>query len=524
MFGILEWFKAKNKLKRWMLLIAVGIVGVCFGIAKILVMKEISFEEVGIVALMFVVGFVFLILGLVFINKRTLEILVEATDDRMQNKKNVNINHLIFNKKVYDEGPKIVAIGGGTGLNTVLSGLKNYTSNITAIATVSDYGEEQTIYRKSLNIKPIDDITGSIVSLSNNDKVVDRLFNHKFQKGSLKGFQFSDIYFAAMQEICSSFEISITKNNEVINMVGKVVPVTLDEMEIQAELENGYVIKEKTKIQEMVTEKFTKINRIKLSPSNIKVAPGVIEAIKEADCIIIGPGSLYTNVIPNLLVNGVAKAIKESSAIKVYVSNIMTEPGQTDDYSVSDHLKAIIDHCGTGIVDYCIYDTGEIIPEIVKQYNLEGQDLVIPDIQKIKGIKFLQRDLATVAQKYIRHDPALVANSVIELICDDLKYQDKQNDPQYMMLNNKLREDKRIEKVKKNMAKKAKKKKQEPVLKSKSKFSTKYSARIASIKEADLKVKKPKVKKVREERRRKTSQQIREEMIKMREQQEKRGN
>ena len=442
----------------------------------------------------------------------------------MQDDKGVNIKSLIFNKKVYDEGPKIVAIGGGSGLNTVLEGLKNYTRNITAIATVSDYGEEQTVSRKSLNIKPIDDITGSIVSLSNNDKVVEKLFNHKFEEGALKGYQFGDIYFSAMQDICNSFETSITKNNEVINMVGKVIPVTLDEIEIQAELENGYIIKEKSKIQEMVTEKFTKINRIKLNPSNIKVAPGVIEAIQDADCIIIGPGSLYTNVIPNLLVNGVSKAIKESKAIKVYVSNIMTEPGQTDDYSVSDHLKAIIAHCGIGIVDYCIYDTGEVIPEIVKHYNLEGQDLVIPDIQKVKGIKFLQRDLATVTQKYIRHDPTLVANSVIELICDDLKYQDKQNDPQYMMLNNKLKQDKRIEKVKKNMVKKSKKNKKEPILKSKSKFSSKYSDRIASIKEADLKAKKAKTKKVKDDKikRKKTSQQIREEMIKMREESEKR--
>ena len=130
-----------------------------------------------------------------------------------------------------------------------------------------------------------------------------------------------------------------------------------------------------------------------------------------------------------------AKAIKESTAIKVYISNIMTEPGQTDNYSVSDHLNAIIEHCGKGIVDYCIYDTGEIIPEFIKKYNLEGQDLVEQDIEKVKGIKFLQRNLSMISDEHIRHDPNLVASSIIELICDDLKYQDKQNDPQYLMLN-----------------------------------------------------------------------------------------
>ena len=302
-------------------------------------------------------------------------------------------------------------------------------------------------------------------------------------------------------------------------------------MNITAELANGYIIKEKSKIPEIVSDKITKINRIFLNPSNCRPAPGVVEAIKNADCIIIGPGSLYTNVIPNLLVNGVTKEIKESMAIKVYVSNIMTEPGQTDNYTVSDHLNAIIEHCGNGVVDYCIYDTGEIIPEFIKKYNLEGQDLVDQDIEKVKGIKFLQRNLSMIKDEKIRHDPNLVAQSIIELICDDLKYQDKQNDPQYLMLNTKLREEKRINKIKKNMEKKAKKevkgkKTKKDDKKSKSKFSNKYSERIASIREADEKArrkneksekKKISVKKssarVKKERT-KNPQEIREEMLK----------
>ena len=168
----------------------------------------------------------------------------------------------------------------------------------------------------------------------------------------------------------------------------------------------------------------------------------------------------------------------------------MTEPGQTDNYSVSDHLNAIIEHCGNGVIDYCIYDTGEIVPEFIKKYNLEGQDLVEQDIEKIKGIKFLQRNLSMIVDGYIRHDPSLVASSIIELICDDLKYQDKQNDPQFLMLNTKLREETRINKIKKSMKKKEKsgknsKKANDKRLKSK--FSSKYSDRIASIRQADEK-------------------------------------
>ena len=493
MKGFMHWFKSSNKMKRWIFLILVGILLACYGLAEILVMKEISFQEVGKVIIIFVLGFIAIVLGLIFLNKRTLEVLIESTDERMENKKNVNIKSLIFNKTVYDKGPNIVVIGGGTGLNTVLTGLKNYTNNLTAIVAVSDYGEAISNSRKELEMLPLGDIKDSIVSLASKEEQIEKLMNYEFKTGKLKGLNFSDIYFSAMKNITGNFEDSIIKSNEIFNMVGKVMPVTLDEMKIVAELANGYIVEEKARIPEVVSDKITKISRIMLNPSNCRPAPGVVDAIKNADCIIIGPGSLYTNVIPNLLVNGVAKAIKESTAIKVYVSNIMTEPGQTDNYSVTDHINAIIEHCGTGIIDYCIYDTGEIIPEFIKKYNLEGQDLVEQDVDKIKGIKFLQRNLSMISNDLIRHDPSLVAASIIELICDDLKYQDKQNDPQYLMLNTKLREEKRINKIKKKMAKKEKKQlegksgKKEKERKSKSKFSNKYSDRIQSIREADEK-------------------------------------
>ena len=495
MKGFMHWFKSSTKMKRWIFLILVGIILACYGIAEILVLKEVSFQEVGKIIVIFVVGFLAIVIGLIYINKRTLELLVESTDNRMENRKNVNIKSLIFNKKVYEQGPNIVVIGGGTGLNTVLAGLKKYTDNLTAIVTVSDYGEEASTSRKELGTKPLDDIRDSIVSLENEEGELDKLFNYKFKDGKLKGLSFSDIYFLAMSKVNGDFTDSIMKSNEVLNITGRVIPVTLDEMNITAELENGYVVKEKSRLAEVVYDKVTKINRIYLNPSNCRPASGVLEAIEKADCIIIGPGSLYTNVIPNLLVNNVARAIKESVAIKIYISNIMTEPGQTDNYTVSDHINAILEHCGKGIVDYCIYDTGEIVPEIIKKYNKDGQDLVEQDIDKIKGIKFLQRNLATVTDGYIRHDPNLVASSIIELICDDLKYQDKQNDPQYMMLSNKLREDKRIQKIQKKMEKKEKKNIKSPskakeTKRGKSKFSSKYSERIASIKEADEKTKK----------------------------------
>lgn len=235
-------------------------------------------------------GFVLIVWGLVSLNKRTLEVFIESTDDRLENAKNININNLIFNKNVFEQGPKIVVIGGGTALNTVLSGIKEYTSNVTAIATVSAYGEEPSESRKQLGIEPIDDIKNSFAALSSSEgDSLYKLLNYKFSKGPLRGYEFSDIYFTAMKDIQKEFGETILTSNEIFGTVGKVIPVTQEEIDIIAELENGYVIHEKKKIQEMVSEKFTKINRITIKPTSARPTPGVLEVIKDADAIIIGP-------------------------------------------------------------------------------------------------------------------------------------------------------------------------------------------------------------------------------------------
>ena len=502
MKGIFHWFKSSSRMKRWIFIILVGIMLTCYGIAKILVQKEMQFSEAGKIILIFVIGFIFIVIGLISLNKRNMELFIEVTDDRLKNGKKVNMQSLIFNKTIYDKGPKVVVIGGGAGLNTVISGMKRYTENITAIVAVSEYGKLPSDSRKILRTSlPFEEVKDSIVSLSTdkNDEL-GRLLNHEMKNENLRSLKFSDIYFTAMKEIYYNDTESIEKSNKIFNIIGNVMPVTSEEMKICAELDNGYVVEEKDKIPEIVNEKMTKINRVFLKPTNCKPAKGVIEAIKEADSIIIGPGSLYTNVIPNLLVTGVSKAIKESKAIKIYVSNIMTEPGQTDYYSVSDHVKAIMEHCGEGIIDYCIYDTGEIIPEYIKMYNREGSDLVEQkvDTEELRKIKVMKKNISTIVDGKIRHDGNLIAESVIKLICNDYKYQDKENDPEYVMLNAKLKSDKRINKLKKEKAKldkKAMKKKKsgkninEAGTKRKSKFSNKYSERIKSIQESDKKFK-----------------------------------
>ena len=416
--------------------------------------------------------------------------LVEESDTRNIEDKG-KMNSLIFNKKVYNQGPKVVVIGGGAGLNTVLRGLKNYTDNITAIVTVSDYGLNNGKTEEEMNLAALEDIEQSIIALSTNENEMNQLINLTMTDNAYKGKKFGDIYLTAMKEAVGDFPTSIREVQKILNMTGKVIPVTYDRIKICAELEDGTVVECKDKIPEMVSQKLSRITRVFISPTNIRVAPGVIEAIKEADSIVIGPGSLYTNVIPNLLVPGVSKAIREARGFKVYVSNIMTEDGQTDDYTLYDHIKAIIDHAGKGIIDYCIYDTGEIVPEYIRQYNKEGSDLVEQDISKVKeeGIKLIQRSLSTIENGRIRHNADAIATSIIQLICDELKFRDMQNDTQYIMLDSRIKDTKKKLKKEKNKNKPPKDKNNKKNRHSGSKFLNKYNERITSIRQSENKQK-----------------------------------
>lgn len=509
MKGIMHWLKSSSKMKRWMFLILIGIILTCYGISDILVQKEMQFSEAGKVVVIFAIGFVCIVIGLIMLNKRNMELFIEATDDRMKNKKNVNVNSLIFDRTIYEKGPKVVVIGGGAGLNTVLTGMKRYTNNITAIVAVSEYGKEQTLSRRRLQTAlPLEDIKDSIVALAPERKEdIGRLMNHEMINPELRGLKFSDIYFTAMKEVFRNDVKAIEKSNSIFNITGKILPVTNTEMNICAELENGYVVENKDMIPQVVSDNMTRINRVYIQPSNCKPAEGVLEAIREADSIIIGPGSLYTNIIPNLLVKGVTKAIRESKAFKIYVSNLMTEPGQTYNYSLSDHISAINAHAGGPIIDYCIYDTSEIVPEYIRKYNMQGYELIEQDIQKVKnlGVKVMQRNIATVQDEYIRHDPDAVAQAIIELVCEDLKFKDKQNDMKYMLLNDRLKSSKKHNKrIKRNREKKNKKQ-----LQGKSKFFEKYQDRISSIQESDIKLKeKEKLNKMQEKLRKKQQAKI----------------
>lgn len=453
----LRWLKRNFGVGFWLVVAIIGMLLACYGFAQVLVLERLEIMDIVKIAGTFVAGFVFFILGLSFMQKKLLsaKVTYERTEQKSTDSK--------------DKGPKIVVIGGGAGLARVLRGLKNYTNNLTAIVTVSTYGNDN-------KRKPTDDMRNSLIALAKNEAEMQRLLNCE-----MGNTRFGDIYLSVIEKANKDLAMGIEKSNDILMITGRVLPVTLDEMKICVELEDGTVIENREKIAEITSEKATKINRVYINPTNCRVAPKVIEAIQEADAIVLGPGELYTGVIPNLLIRNVAKTIRESKAFKIYVSNIMTEPGHTDDYALSDHINAIIDHAGKDVINYCICDNGDIVPEIIRKYIKTGSNLVELDKQNVKGIKIIRADVSCVEGEYIRHDSDLIARSIIDLIVNELKFKDKQKNEQFVMLNQKLKETK--QKVKERRKQTVKKRK--PRYKLKSKFSNKYKDRIMSIKESD---------------------------------------
>lgn len=503
MKSFFEWFKSSTKVKRWIFLIVLGIALTCYGFTKVLVRDKMEFSDLWSIIGTFVVGFLFIIIGIIFIQKRNLEILVEANDTMPTNgkKKSANIKSLIFNKKIYEEGPKIVVIGGGTGISAVIEGLKKYTSNITVVLPMAD-SKEITHAKENLELLPLEEIKSAIVSMADKEELMEKLIYWDFKHSGLEGINFGDLYMFAMNEIYDNPAIAIQKCTEVLNITGKVIPVTLDETTVCAELKNGNIIEGKDKIVPEVLSKVDEIKRVFLSPGNCRPAEGVLEAIANAEAIIVGPGSLYTNIIPTLIVKNMVKAIKDSKAMKIYISNLMTKPGETDNYTLSEHLNALKEHCGTNIFDYCLADTGEIVPEYIRKYNKDGADVVETDTSKItsKGPRVIQKNMSYIKDGKIRHNPNAMAINIINLICNELVFKDKKHETEYILLEKVLKEQKKQErKRQKIMKKNGGKLPEKKAPKMKSKFSAKYKDRIEymqdSVSKKEKKTKKDKVKK-----------------------------
>lgn len=313
---------------------------------------------------------------------------------------------------------KVVVIGGGTGLSTMLRGLKQYTSHITAIVTVGDDGGGSGKLREDLGMLPPGDIRNCILALADTEPLMEDLLQYRFTEGSLKGQCFGNLFLAAMAGISENFEDAVQKMSSVLAVKGKVLPVTLDDMKLIAELENGEIIEGESKIPSEVIVRKTRIKKIAIKPIDAKPLEEAIKAINNADVIIMGPGSLYTSIIPNLLVKGIPEAICKSPAKKVYISNVMTQPGETDGFKVSNHLKVLMDYGVEGNIDYVIANNGIIPPDIKEKYAKENAELVVLDYENISNlnVNVIEADLIKITKRYVKHNAEKLAELIMKNI------------------------------------------------------------------------------------------------------------
>lgn len=351
------------------------------------------------------------------------------------------LDHILYDKSILVQGPKIVAIGGGTGLSAMLRGLKSYSSNITAVVTVADDGGGSGMLRQELGMLPPGDIRNCILALADTEPIMEQLLQYRFQDGTLKGQSFGNLFLAAMDGISSNFEEAVKKVSDVLAVTGQVLPVTLEDVTLCAELEDGNIICGESKIGSHNNFHKGKIKRVYMEPSGAEPLQDVLDAIHEADIIVLGPGSLYTSIIPNFLVRGICSAIKKSNALKVYVCNIMTQPSETEQYSVYDHISVLEEHSFSGIIDSCIVNHSTISAEIREKYRNDGADLVFIDREKISnaGIKLIEGDFVSLKNNLVRHDSTKLAKVVIELVVDNVLAKDKSRAVDYYYTKDQLK-------------------------------------------------------------------------------------
>lgn len=317
----------------------------------------------------------------------------------------------------WERGPKIVTIGGGTGLSTMLRGLKKHTKNLTAIVTVSDDGGGSGMLRRDIGMPPPGDIRHCIEALANTEPIMQQLLTYRFTEGSLRGQSFGNLILAALNGVTGSFEDAVRELSHVMAITGQVIPVTSADVQLKAVFENCASVVGESKINHFKKQQNCRISHVALLPPWPEPSQAALVAIAQADLIVLGPGSLYTSVIPNLLVDSIAQAIVHARAMKIYVCNIMTQVGETEGYTVSEHVKALLDHSGAGLIDICLANCAPLPAHILHRYEKEDAAPLVVDADKVEnmGIKLVQCAVAAQSESYARHDPHLLADALLAL-------------------------------------------------------------------------------------------------------------
>ena len=312
--------------------------------------------------------------------------------------------------------PRIAAIGGGQGLSAMLRGLKTYTKNITAIVTVADDGGGSGMLREDLGMLPPGDIRNCIMALANTEPTMQQLLNYRFTDGSLAGQSFGNLFLAAMNGISGSFDEAVHRMGDVLAITGRVLPVTNQDVRLEAEFHDGSRTLGESKIFYAKKINNSRIRKVRLVPERPTALPESVRAIRDADIVVIGPGSLYTSIIPNFLVGGIADAVRQSRALKIYVLNIMTQDGETDGYDADDHVRAILEHAGPGVMDVCIANDEPVPPEIMEPYAKEGVSQLELRREDLEQMGLAVRTFPLLEPgRYIRHNSDALARAILSV-------------------------------------------------------------------------------------------------------------
>lgn len=426
-FSSLKWLYPGMHVKRWLLLVPVGAFAIVVGVVLLTNIRVFEYlNNLGRVAFLrfgirldqpttyIPISLVLICLGLALIFvalRQVIRSIISVVDPRSRDR----LADVMFQKRYLSQGQRIVVIGGGTGLSTMLRGLKQYSSNIVAVVTVTDDGGSSGTLHRELGVLPPGDIRNCLVALADAEPLMTELFQYRFNGGvgALQGHSFGNLLIAAMTSITGDFEQAVKETSNILAIRGRVLPSTNENVAIHAELEDGTIADGETNI----VSAGQPIRHIFLTPSDVRPLEESLEAVRLADIIVIGPGSVYTSIVPNLLVKGMVEAIESSDAVKVYVCNVMTQPGETDGFTASDHVYAVINHSDRRVFYYVLVNRQVPRLDLLEKYREQGADLVLPDVDRIRemGFRAVVGDFISQTD-VVRHDPRRLAEAIMRLV------------------------------------------------------------------------------------------------------------
>lgn len=422
---LLKWLYPGMRFKRWLFLFAVGVMLVSLGLALVFNYKYLDAVEEAIFRAVYLwrgsydytattlagivvvaLGVAMMLLATRYVIRSVITVLLPDNSERLVD--------IIYEKRKLGKGPSVAVIGGGHGLSVLLRGIKAATSNVTAVVTVADDGGSSGRLREELGIIPPGDLRNCLVALADTEPLMEKLFQYRFRgESELAGHSFGNLFIAAMTEVTGDVETALKESSKVLAVKGRVLPASTEHVRLDAIMEDGTVVEGESQIPEAHKH----IRRVRLFPEHAQPVGAALEALSSADAIILGPGSLYTSIMPNLLVDDVAETVRTSHALKIYICNVMTQPGETDGYTASMHAKAIIDHAGKGAIDFMLVNARPISDEMKEYYAARGAYPVKIDEEAVNalGIGLVKADIINETD-VIRHDPDKLCRAVMQMV------------------------------------------------------------------------------------------------------------